>query len=88
MPAALKIQFRPLLTSGMICVPKTEGGSYLILIDSDASESEQTVTLWHELIHLLEMASGKSSGEDAVEKLAVEWAKRCPEILTLCRPAK
>lgn len=82
---ALTFQFRPLLLSGMILLDKETDG-VLILIDSEQSEEQQTITLWHEIIHHLEIAAGKSSGEEAVEALAVKLAKACPEVLQLCKP--
>ncbi len=86
MPSEFPLQFRyrPLLTQGMMCVGKTNGG-ILILIDESMSREQTAITLWHELIHVLDAAVGRANDEERVEKLAAEWAVKCPEIVDLCR---
>lgn len=85
----LTIKFRRLLYSGMVMTPTDPGKiGYMILVNSEQSEEQQAITLWHEIIHVLELANDKASGEEAVEALAVKLAKACPEILEICRPAQ
>lgn len=85
MKRPLQIIYRPLLTQGMFCVGKTPLDGYMILIDSGQSREQMAVSLWHEIIHLLDNAAGRENNEEAVEKLAAKWAKKCPEILEICK---
>jgi hypothetical protein len=79
---------RPLLTSGILAVKKDNTG-VLILIDSEQPDKQKTIALWHEFIHLIQLASGvelKDIDEGMTEMLAARFADRCPEILALCTP--
>jgi hypothetical protein len=79
MPAVSpRILFRPLLTSGMI--GKDNASNVYIIIDSEQSEVEQCIALWHETLHLLGLKD-----EDQVEALAKRLADACPEILSHIR---
>tara|TARA_B110001469_G_C9482088_1_gene241668 strand:+ start:224 stop:451 length:228 start_codon:yes stop_codon:yes gene_type:complete len=52
----------------------------VILIDSDQSKSEQNLTLWHEVVHLLRDAGGGVDQTEAdVEACAVKLAQACPD---------
>ena len=71
---APRILFRPLLTSGMI--GKGDAGNLYILIDSEQSEAEQCIAVWHETLHLLGLRD-----EDQIEAMAQRLTQACPEIL-------
>lgn len=71
----IDIIFRPLLVSGMLAV---KSGSLeprvTILIDSQQPTKEQTIALFHELLHLV----CPKMSEDAVECFARAMAKELP----------
>lgn len=52
-----------------------------ILIDSEQPHGQKLVTLWHEVVHLMQMAGGFSQDEDDVEAAAKRLAAACPEAL-------
>lgn len=73
----LKIEFRPLLVSGMTAM---RGSSTVILIDSDQSEDEQNRALWHEAVHVLMLGAGvEIHDETKVESMAMQLAAACPD---------
>lgn len=73
----VRVIFRPMLVSGMLSAD-LERGSWLILVDSEQSEPEQTVSLFHEMLHLIGLLDEKK-----VEAMAQKLAAACPEILPL-----
>jgi hypothetical protein len=75
-----KIIFCPMLTCGF--TGTNEAGDVCILIDSEQDEREQTVTLYHEALHLLGLVD-----EEQVEAMAQRLAKACPELLAAVRKA-
>lgn len=79
--AMIRLAFRPLLVQGSTCqVPD----GLLILIDSEQSRTEQAISIWHETLHLLLLASGSSHDEAAIEVMARRLAATCPEIVEMC----
>lgn len=81
----LTIQFGKLLISGML---RAGPCGVSILIDSEQSQNEMAISVWHEIIHLIEMGAGKDAkdcDEEMTEKLAVRLAEAFPEILELAR---
>jgi len=78
---SLSFERRPLLVDGSFGFKKD--GSAFILVNSEDSRNEQTITLWHEMVHLIMMAGGLSPSnhdEEAIEKTARKLADCCPEI--------
>ena len=79
----LRVNVRPLLVSGQIgCDEKGP----VILIDSEQSRSEQNVTLWHEVVHLLRDAGCVDQSESEVEACAVKLAAACPDAIDWITP--
>jgi hypothetical protein len=77
----LEFRRRPMLISGQI---RKGEDSFLVLVNSEDSKHEQTITLWHEIVHLIKHAGGQppqSQDEDEVEAAARKLAECCPEIL-------
>lgn len=74
-PTMVRVLFRPLLVQGMVR-RDFEYDSWMILVDNEQSEAQQTVTLYHEALHLLGLTD-----EDQVEAMAKKLADACPEIL-------
>jgi hypothetical protein len=81
----MRLQFRPLIVSGMCSV---HGDTITLLIDSEQEEREQAVAIFHETLHALLIAAGKTPEQqevlhDWVEDRAQDLAKRCPEIVAV-----
>lgn len=62
---ALRVEYRPLLVSGMLA-NSPDGPT--ILIDSESSEQEQQRALWHEIVHMVREAQGLPQDEESVER--------------------
>ena len=78
----MRIKVRPLLSSGGMGYGP---GSIFILLADDLNRDEATVTLWHEIVHILKKVGGHAEhDEDEVDALAKKLAAVCPEILELC----
>lgn len=75
--AKVPVIFRPMLVSGMLSAD-LERDTWLILVDSEQSEPEQAVALFHEMLHLIGLQD-----ETQVEAMAQKLAAACPEILPL-----
>ena len=71
--ATVPIKVRPMLVSGMLA---TDENGPVILIDSEQSEYEQVVALWHEVLHLIGMTD-----EGATERIAARLAGACDTVL-------
>jgi hypothetical protein len=63
--SGLSIVRRPLLVSGMLASSR-EG--LTILIDSESSPKEQTLALWHEVVHMVREAECAPQDEAAIER--------------------
>lgn len=78
----VRIIVRPLLTRGMLAA---DGNQLIkrpvIIIDSEQTEEEQVISLWHETLHLLGLTN-----EAEVEAIAKELAKAYPAILRRLAP--
>jgi hypothetical protein len=75
----IRVQFRPLLVSGMIA--SANGGlDFFILVDDEQSEQQQSSALIHELLHLVGLTD-----ESQVEALAQRMADACPELASIVR---
>jgi len=60
------------------------GKEYLVLVNSEDTEQERAITLWHEIVHLIKDAGGmppEEQNEEEVEATAKKLAECCPEIL-------
>lgn len=73
----LEVMKRPLLVQGML--GRREDG-VIILIDDELTPKGETITLWHEVIHLLMSASDGEHDEEEVERYAQRLAAQYPEI--------
>lgn len=82
----IQIAFRPLLISGMIS-GEAAGSMQLILIDSEQPESEQDVAVFHEALHLLFDAAGKTQlkNEDLIDAMAKAAAAAVPGIAMMLK---
>lgn len=79
-----RILRQPLLVDGMMGI--NAAGEWAILLDSEQSEAEQVVTLWHEVLHALLLGAGIPfpHDEERIEAVAQKLAQACPEILRVC----
>ena len=78
----LRIEVRPLLSSGGMGYGPS---SIFILLADDLNRDEATVTLWHEIVHILKKVGGHPvHDEGEVDAIAKKLALACPEILELC----
>lgn len=83
---AMRIQFRPLLASGI--TRRDAMGFVNILIDVEQSEAQQDIAVWHEALHALLFASGApddAHDERFIELAANQIATACPGIAKLLR---
>lgn len=69
----LRVEFRPLLVNGMLA---TEPKGRVILIDSEQSQQEQAISLYHEMLHLIGLKD-----EEKVEDMAQQLAEAVPWII-------
>jgi hypothetical protein len=77
----VRIEIRPLLVQGMLGTEETPYGRMpVILIAEGQSIEEQTVTFWHEMLHLALGLPGPHD-ETWVETNAKALAAACPDIL-------
>lgn len=82
----LKIIFRPLLVQGMFAFQDNTTmftSQMVFLIASNSTPEEQTISLWHEALHMLLRAGGKMPPHDEVwvEERAKALALACPDLL-------
>jgi hypothetical protein len=70
----MRFMLRPMLVSGMLADTPCDGP--IVLIDSEQSQAEQAVAVFHELLHSIGMED-----EHQVEGLAVRLGKACPDIV-------
>lgn len=78
----MRIDVRPLLTCGGMGYGPS---SIFILLADDLTRDEATVTLWHEIVHILKKVGGHAEhNEDEIDALAQKLATACPEVLELC----
>jgi hypothetical protein len=84
-PCSVSFIRRPMLISGMLAKGTDDlEGRHLVLVNSEDSEEEQTITLWHEIVHLIRLAGGlpeELHDEKEIEAAARKIAEACPEIL-------
>ena len=84
MATLLIVQERPLFSSGGLTrtLPThATPGVPVILVDSEQSDQEKAVTVWHEVVHLMKSAGGDSQDEGQVEQFAQRLAGAFPEVL-------
>ena len=79
----MRILLRPLLVPAMLA---TDGsGRVLLIVDSESSEPDQVLGLWHEVVHVLLLAVGKSRHDETkVDEIAERLAVAVPDILQVC----
>jgi hypothetical protein len=78
----LRLQFRPLLVSGMLAA--AEDGAMVILVDDEQPRREQAAAIWHELVHLLMVAAGVPAwlhDERRIDDMAKRLATAAPDIM-------
>lgn len=61
-----------------------DGNAIMIWLAKGLERDEATVTLWHEILHVLHNAGGTDHDEDAIEAMAQKLAQACPEVLKIC----
>lgn len=86
----LKIIFRPMLIPATFAFQDNTTmftTQLVFMINSEQSPEEQTISLWHESLHLLLRAAGKLPPHDEqwVEERAKALAKACPDLLEKMR---
>jgi hypothetical protein len=85
---ALRIQLRPCLVCGVIIRHEPTGRCRIVLNESlEEDRAEMATTLWHELLHFIELSLGHhrhSINEEKTEAMAKKLAATCPEIIELC----
>ena len=75
----VRVGLWPMLVQGQIA---TDAKGILLMIDSEQSDEEKAITLWHETLHLLGLTD-----EDHIEILAKQLAGAAPKILDFVRRA-
>lgn len=81
----IRIHRQPLLVDGGVGLD--QDGRIVIYVDSEQSDEELAVTLWHEAVHLLMLAAGvpaSNHNEERIERAARKLAEACPEIVKMC----
>ena len=82
----LEVRIRPLLVSGGLSY-RVPTKCPVILIDSEQSQDEQLLALWHEIVHLIRSAGDGPQDEESVEAAAIKLAAACPEALDWIKTA-
>lgn len=84
-PCSVSFVRRPMRISGMLAKGTEDlEGRHIVLVNSEDTEEEQAITLWHEIVHLIQLAGGlpeELHDEKEIEAAAGKIAKVCPEIL-------